>query len=288
MVNRLASEIGMSSLVDVLAAYSAAGIDLGSAIDGGAGSGSTAVQIEQSLGKDATVFAYEPFPANHQFFPTSNARIVLRPFALGDSTGKRVLHVSSVVHPESSWGTKGLVGYSSVGYLGEGTEHKFAHDVTCDVVRGDDDFSTASSVGFVKLDLQGGEAAALRRMRGFFADTVKVAWIECLARPDSEQIVSVLSEYGFLLFDTDYLFQGSPNPLAQENFVVKGTQQLSTGSMAWSGIPRHPWVNFSNKLTEYRGTLGLIQTDLIAVNSRFVGEFVAALCAFTRGTMNRS
>ena len=52
------------------------------AIDGGAGSGSTARQMIRHLAPGQRVHAFEPFPGNHRFFKPEETGIVLHPYAL--------------------------------------------------------------------------------------------------------------------------------------------------------------------------------------------------------------
>lgn len=180
-----------------------------------------------------------------------------------------MLRVASVVSADSRWGKeRGMVGYSSAGSLhkvGEGGS-TFGHEVQ--VVRGDIDLAKDNPIGVVKLDLQGGELNAIYGMREIFSSTVKMAWIEMLA--NQTQIVELIQELGFYVFDTEYLFRGTPSSEALDYFIQSGSGELSSGSQIWKGIPIMKWVNFADQIEEYRSRFGLIQTDLLCLKPSFV------------------
>ena len=155
----------ISRFEQILEGYFSLGGELGNMIDGGAGSGSTAMAMYNigRIGNPQTkVYAYEPFVGNHKFFDGCPDNIILRKVALGDSPSEMTLAVSAVVSPDTEWGRRGMAGYSSGGALTENSPSG-PYDTVVRVVRADDDIPEKEKIGFVKLDLQGG---SYRRYRG--------------------------------------------------------------------------------------------------------------------------
>jgi len=266
-MNDLLSALRLNSFERVLAAYHRAGMPLRDMIDGGAGSGSTAKQMLKYA--TGTVYAFEPFPGNHRFFNGIDARIRLVPKALADENRAMSFRVSSTVSEDSEWGRRGLTGYSSVGYL---TAAPAENDISVECIRADRIIS--EGVDFVKLDLQGGEMAALKGMTGFL-DTVPLMWVEYSGQPG---LADFLSDHGFLLFDTEYFFMGNPTPGALTVFEAsKKGQTLSTGKTAWFGFKRSPWRDFSAEFPLLRKSLGMVQTDLVCINRNALPAFTSAL-----------
>jgi len=70
------------------------------------------------------VYTFEPFPGNHRFFRSEESQIKLIPCALAATEGSMPFRVSSTVDENSAWGKKGMVGYSSVGFLVTGEQSK--------------------------------------------------------------------------------------------------------------------------------------------------------------------
>jgi FkbM family methyltransferase len=135
--------------------------DTGNAVDGGAGSGTTAREMIKALSPGRRVIAYEPFPGNHQFWRDLDPRIEFRKSALGSLNGEMTLRVDSAVSSDSAWGARGMAGYSSLGFLTE-SEPKGPLDCRVNVVCGDDDLVQDLPIGVTKLDLQGGKWQPLR------------------------------------------------------------------------------------------------------------------------------
>ena len=146
-----AGDISLSEAIEFLASHG----DTGNAIDGGAGSGSTAQQILAHLTPGRKVIAYEPFPGNHRFWGEHDQRVELRTAAIGSSAGVMTLAVSAVVPGDSEWGRRGLEGYSSAGRLVT-RPPSGPHDTIVEVVVADNDVADQHPIGVVKLDLQGG------------------------------------------------------------------------------------------------------------------------------------
>lgn len=267
-MNDLLSAIRVSQFSQLLTAYRKAGVDLGNAIDGGAGSGSTAKQMLPLI--SGRVYAFEPFPGNHRFFKGIDPRIQLIPKALAETKKTMAFKVSSVVSENSLWGRqKGMVGYSSVGHLA-GQNEGAGMEVEC--VRGD--IAVPDRVGFVKLDLQGGELNALNGMARLLQD-VPLMWVEYMGH---EGLYDFIVNKGFMVFDTEYFFLGEPTQRTKDLFEVsREGVPLSTGKTAWFGFKRHPWQNFKEEFIRYKKELGLVQTDLACINKRHLEEFKHAI-----------
>lgn len=274
-MNDLMSVRKISSFGTVLAAYKKAGIDLRNALDGGAGSGSTAKQMLNYLSDDAHIYAFEPFLGNHRFFAKSDHRIELIPKALAESNKSMTFYVPSTVGENSKWGKHGMTGYSSVGYLQEiGDATPNAMFTTVDCVRADDFISQNDQVGFIKLDLQGGELNALKGMPRLLS-IASFLWIEYIGT--DPLLYDFLVSSDFIVFDTEYFFLGEPTDEAREIFdVSKEGVTLSTGATAWFGFKKMPWSDFRAEFQKYRTTLKMVQTDFLCINKKKVDQFLRA------------
>lgn len=277
-MNELLSRMRINSFRTILSAYQKAGIELHSAIDGGAGSGATATEMLPYLSRDCVVHAFEPFVGNHRFFEGRDAKIRLIKKALSDRNTTMTLSVPHVVPADSTWGRGRMEGYSSAGRLvGASTSAQAgpgnSRDLAVECVRADDELQRESRIGFVKLDLQGGELHALQGMRGLLKD-VYFMWVEYMGASD---LHDYLVEEDFIVFDTEYLFRGKPSEHALNSFVVSRERgQLSSGSTIWCGYKKRPWGDFPQEFLGFRKSIKLIQTDLVCVNSRYLSEFIAA------------
>lgn len=195
----LFQQLKVGELSRLLKAYHHAGISLGSIIDGGAGDGDTAIKMLPYLDRGEEIFAYEPFPGNHRFFEGIDTRIRLIPKALSNAAETKTLSVPSVVAEESAWGRLGMAGYSSAGHLVEG-EPNGEHDLRIPCVAADTDVER--DIGFVKLDLQGGELRALQGMTRIL-HSAAFAWIEFLyGRNDPNPVYDFMIQNDYLILDT--------------------------------------------------------------------------------------
>lgn len=254
----------VASFEAVLSAYRKAGIVLRGAIDGGAGCGSTAKAMLPYI--EGEIHAFEPFPGNHRFFAEIDPRIRLVQKALSDMNRTMAFRVSHVVTEDSEWGKRGMSGYSSVGYL---VEKPADTDLSVESVRAD---SFISEVDFVKLDLQGGELCALRGMSGFL-DRVSLMWVEYSGQ---KGLLDYLTDSGFLLFDTEYFFFGSPSDGARADFhVSRENVMLSTNRPAWFGFKKTRWHSFEAEFIQMKAA-GLVQTDIVCVNRHALSAFLKA------------
>ncbi len=260
----------------ILRAYKRAEISIGNAIDGGAGSGTTATKILNELSPQDKVFAFEPFNGNHRFFKGLDDRIILHKKALYERETTMNLSIPGVVEENSAWGKRGLTGYSSGGHLSENApRNEYDMEVSC--VAADPFLSNEDRIGFVKLDLQGGELAALRGMKNIMKDSF-FAWVEYGPKMSTPDLLKELADQNFLLFDTEYIFRGNPNQTAKEIFeVTREGGALSSGTTVWRGFKKKPWGNYSREIFTYQEQLNLVQTDLFCLNRRFTEEFLQAL-----------
>lgn len=260
-----------------------AGGNIGDMIDGGAGSGATSKRMYEtgsSSNPNLKIFAYEPFVGNHRFFDEANHAIVLRKAALGSKRSRMTLAVGAVVEPESDWGRRGMSGYSSGGNLSD-EPPTGPHDSVVEVVAADSDVPTAHRIGFVKLDLQGGEFMALKGMQRLLSSSIELMWIEYMLAPKfhSENVYDLLRN-DFNIYDTEYLFKGEPSAEALEFFSVSETgKQLSNGARVWKGFKKTPYENFKKESALFHTNFGLIQTDICCVKFNCLPNFIKALVA---------
>jgi hypothetical protein len=109
--------------------------------------------------------------------------------------------------------------------------------------------------------------AAIEGMRQLLGESVDLAWVEMLASNTS--IVDQMENLNFRVFETEYLFKGEPTTAALRHFEpTSACFKLSTGQLAWKGIPRAPWHNFAEQVAEFKKSFGLVQTDLICLSAR--------------------
>jgi hypothetical protein len=181
--------------------------------------------------------------------------------------------VPSVVQEDSEWGRSGMAGYSSVGYLAPGAAAS-EKDLVVQCVAGDDAVGDPTTIGFVKLDLQGGELGALQGMQRMLPH-VRLMWVEFTFQPG---LIEFLGDHGFTVYDTEYLMKGEPSLEAKRQFDVTNPRlPLSTGVNAYLGFRRLPWMNYENDFKAARRDHGLIQTDLVCINTSHLDEFIAAI-----------
>jgi len=272
-MNDLLSLKRISSFVPVLQAYKQANIDLFNFIDGGAGFGGTAKEMLPYLPQDGKCFAFEPFPGNLRFFEGMDPRVQLIPKALTSKKKISTFQVSSVVTQGSDWGKRGMEGYSSVGRLSDQSKTSGLHDIEVECVRADEVIDPSSRVGFVKLDLQGGEMEALRGMSSFLQN-VQLLWVEYSGQPE---LYEFLSDSGFITFDTEYFFLGEPQTEALNFFnISKRDISLSIGMKAWFGFRNRAWNNYKTDFEKHKKSLKMIQTDLLCVNKKYIDNFINA------------
>ena len=274
-MNNLISTLMITHFQDILSAYKRANIPLGHFIDGGAGFGSTTEECLEFLGSENKVFSFEPFPGNAQFFDkySNDERVTFIPKALSNSNSVCDFIVGNVVQDKTDWGDKGLVGYSSTGKLA--TTHSGEQNIIrVECVRCDDELFNVGQIGFIKLDLQGGEVPALKGMQNIM-NSCSFMWIELLH--SNLDLYRFLQNQDFLIFDTEYLFLGEPSADAADWFHITETGgKLSTGATYWKGLKKRPWYCFEEEFRAVRERFGMIQTDLFCVNKNNIDQFLIA------------
>lgn len=274
-MNDLLTELRISSFDALLAAYARASGDRldFNALDGGAGFGETSGDILKHLQPSRVVFAFEPYPGNHKFFKPAEERIILIKKALAETNKVMTFRVPSVVSADSVWGEKGYAGYSSVGYLAAGVPTSET-DIEVDCVAADRELPERADVGFIKLDLQGGELNALMGMQALLRNA-RFLWVEFT---NQRGLLQTLSSLDYILFDTEYFLMGEKSPSALAAFdPSRHDVTLSTGQHAWFGFRKHAWHDYLASFEKARSDFRLIQTDLVCVNKRYLSEFIAAL-----------
>lgn len=223
------------------------------ALDGGAGSGSTARQMI-SAGV-SHVHAFEPFKGNHRFFD-DNPAITLHKTALGSKRGKANFYVSSTVKTGTP-GWEGHEGYSSVGMLRRRTPLQWLKPgffSKVPVVRADDVVERAD---FIKLDLQGGEADAFSGMQRLLSGA-RMLWVELIS---DMRILDAIERAGFEVFSTPLLLYDYHTIEGVDVFKESPSSTGLTYLHAWK---REPWRDFRSEFTAMKSK-GLIQTDILAL-----------------------
>ena len=242
-------------------------------IDGGAGSGSTGRSILKYLNLERKVYAYEPFQGNHRFFDPTDERLVLIKKALSDNKKTMTLNVGSVVGEQSTGRWAGHKGYSSLGLLTtNGGPGSAGHSVSCvpgDLI--DEEYQCNKNIGFIKLDLQGGELGALKGLENTLP-TTKLLWIE-FGVGAQDVIIDFLLRRNYTLFDTAYLMMGKRDESFTDFDFIEECD-LSTGRKAWFGFRNRRWGDYMVEQRRMRNMYGLSQTDLVCVNNTYLDEFL--------------
>jgi FkbM family methyltransferase len=278
-MNNLANEIKLSGFEDVLRACNESGFQIISAIDGGAGWGGTSQSIADEIDSNGIVYAFEPFPGNHSFFNNYAAQIVLIKKALSNKNKNLKLHIPSTISESSKWANGERTGYSSVGYLSEGlvaTLKRFIKSIVkkgeyinVQAVCADDEIGAFKKIDFIKLDLQGGELNALKGMKKILKNS-KILWVEFTG---DMRVYEYLINNGYSLFDAEYLFNGKLCKNSKKYFEFSKFSELSTGEKVWWGHRKKPYENIAKEFKYYQKELGMIQTDLLCINNKFIHEF---------------
>lgn len=280
---------GVHSMEQILRARTRALGLLDVSIDGGAGWGETTRTMARWTHELGTVYAFEPFPGNHRFFESGDARIQLAKKAISDRVGRARFLVPQVVSEHDAWANKGLLGYSSVGHLDRaprfvrslasllrrrGRTGGTGQCIDVDVTRIDTAVDSAH-IDFVKLDLQGAEFEALTGM-GRLLPKTDLLWIEFTNQPGLLELL--VGKLGFLAFDTDnYLcLDSNAGSLADLGLAESRRITLSTSRNA---IVARRVVETTDYARWFRRVqrAGVIQTDLLFVRAGFLPDFLQIL-----------
>ena len=173
----------------------------GTAVDAGAHIGYLTVHLARAVGPEGRVFAFEPEPDARRAL-TRNlqrnevaGRVTVLPHALGAAAGRAVLHVGGGGETSSLASVPGERATAEV-----------------EVVALDEVLPQSQRVDVVKLDLEGGETAALRGMTGILARSpAAVLVVECnpgrleAMSSSQEELLACLADLGFTsrLIDED-------------------------------------------------------------------------------------
>ena len=244
-VSNVLSKNKITDFVQVLKVIEETIGSLNFSIDGGAGSGETAQNICKFTNLNGLIYAFEPFPGNYRFFSNLDKRIKHIDKALYNKNVVKEFTIPSVVSEEDNWAKKGMLGYSSLGYIEQASlikkllrkvkrkiESYLKNNsinslqtflVNCIKL---DSFLEVENIDFIKLDLQGGEYLALKGMAKYLSKT-KFLWIEYSG---DYRILELLNRYNFTLFDTNYMCQG----ISDEELFDLGLQQVSSQILSTS------------------------------------------------------
>ena len=289
MICTLLSRVGVQNFDVVLDARRDSLGPLVLSIDGGAGWGATAEKIAERTANDGLVYAFEPFPGNHRFFKNQDSRIKLVKAAISDHAGHSRFCIPKVVTEGDDWGARGFVGYSSLGHIesfGESVRRRLkslyrtrrpnqsrAEYISVETVR-IDGILQPENINFVKLDLQGGEFLALQGM-GDLLNRTEMLWIEF---SDQKSVTKKLLQTGFILFDTNYLcINTSRQQLKELGLEPVRETVLSTSTPALFAKRVIDVDDYSRWFRNARKS-GVVQTDLLAVNQKFLEQFLSILC----------
>ena len=272
-MNELLAAKKVNAFETLIGAYAKAGVALGDVIDGGAGRGNIASKVVGMLPEGAICYAFEPFPGNHRFFEEAAPGVQLVPKALAAEDAKGQFYVPQVVEEDSEWGRKGLTGYSSVGFLSQ-TSGKSGAYLDVDCVRAETEIPSDRRIGAVKLDLQGGELDALKGMARLLPE-ICFMWVEYTGQ---NGLLEYIESNNFMVFDTEYFFDGDVNEKALDDFEVSRPNfVLSTDQPAWFAYKKTPWRDYPKAFKQYQKRFRLVQTDLACINKRYLDEFIEAL-----------
>lgn len=230
----------------------------------------------------SSVIAFEPFPGNWPYFEDligSDPRVVLHRMAVSAVDGEVSFFVPAVVSGvEPGW--ERFPGYSSLGYIEnealEKPPKKGSSRVTVTATRLDS--VVKKPVGFMKVDVQGGEYEVLQGSEALIKDYgVDIFFIEYGGQ---SEILEFLAARGYVLFDTPYLVIPSNVDQVLGDWRAVKTLQLSTGARAFyawpNSIPRDIRGHAAQMRNESR-RLGHVFTDMLCVRREFMPIFLTAL-----------
>ena len=270
-------------------------LDVGAAVGG-----TTELMLRHS--PDSNVIAFEPFPGNHEHFLNrigDDPRVVLHRKAVSNSQEDQWFYVSGTVQPGTKgWG--GLEGSSSLGFVikpDDGRAEKGFRVASCRL----DDIIGDREIVFTKMDIQGGEAEALRGAASALNDhRLKVLLVEF---GGDREVLHLMLDQGYECFDHEYFLiprRDFDPDLRQWEILHEGT--LSTNATFYRGwphrAPRGP-DDYCEFFREESAKIGSVWTDLVFVAPDFMPTFEGALRSYngvtgvkasahiTRGTAKR-
>jgi FkbM family methyltransferase len=238
-------------------------------VDVGASNGQT-TELMLRHAPNTHITAFEPWPANVEQFRARirSDQVTLHTAACGSSPGQAKFFCGSTTQ----------TGYSSVGYVVKpGMQRDPQKQIDVEILTLDE--TVAQHIDFLKIDVQGGErevltgASAIVRQHGI--DMILVEY------NNDPELLAQLRDWDYVLFDLEYLLY-LENDDFRTNWLEQYTEtRLTTGATAWQGhlkpgAPRdlHGWSEF---VAAQRG----VQTDLLAVQKRFLHQASVAFSAVT-------
>jgi FkbM family methyltransferase len=277
-----------ANLGSVLAVLQSSADGIQVAVDGGAGYGEVSKTLLAHLNPDGRLLAIEPFPQNLELFlddVKGDPRVSLVQAALAANEGQQPFFTPMTVQSDSTWGRRGLVGYSSVGSIVSRDSFEQLKDrvagnrsagwagwVDCVTLDSLMQHHGLEEIDFLKLDLQGGEFAALKGADHLLRQQkIKCIWAEVIQdlRP-----LSVLSDAGYILFDSDYVFpeQATLIPGFSDFFEECDRTVSSVETVYVFARRKFPWIDILQQWPTIQSRFNMIQTDILAVKADILKE----------------
>jgi len=259
----------------------------GIVIDIGAGAGAMTKKVLENS-PNSSVIAFEPYPGNLPYLRDalqSDERVDIRAKAVADAEGSTSFVVPSVVSGDEP-GWEDRKGYSSVGFIRLSSDHDDLDQVQVEVTRLDSEVN--ERIRFMKVDVQGGEAAVLRGAESLLNGS-KVDLIYMEFSGDIE-VLEILDKNDFVIFDSLYLMIPRSKKAAYKilfklpTIIGKKLMRwrtvekvwLSTGVQAewgWPGLVDLSFSEYCKLFKRAKYTVGAMQNDVICVHKSFLPEF---------------
>lgn len=260
------------------------------------------------------------------------ANIELIKKAVSDTVGHQIFYVSSFVSGQEP-GWENMPGYSSLGYLLQDSQDingkkprenisdflkenlrslkryikKYVLNkqriknqqqsqisnvgTTINVEKITLDSMIKDHVDFLKIDVQGGELDVLKGAENLIkTQGIDVIYLEYSG---DLRIIEFLTDYGYTIFDTDYMVASTKSSINFAEVDIDGVQfknvrtiNLSTGQQAYLANIRFSKSDFDTSLQAIKNQLGYIQTDLICVNKLYLKKFIQNVSQLTKEDVN--
>jgi FkbM family methyltransferase len=251
-------------------------------LDVGAAVGmTTKMMLQHSPGSN--VIAFEPFPGNHRHFLQrvgADPRVILRRAAVSDSRDDQWFFVSGTVQP-GTVGWAGFEGSSSLGFVIGPDDRRVDNGFRVASCRLDDIIDERDVI-FTKMDIQGGEAEALRGAALALAShRLKVLLVEF---GGDLEVLQLMLNQGYGFYDHEYFLipRGDLEPdLRRWDVIREGT--LSTNAKFFRAWPRDAPTGPEDYCEFFRAEsakIGSVWTDLVFVAPEFMENFEDALTAY--------
>lgn len=234
-------------------------------VDVGASNGQTTLYMLNNH-PSARIVAIEPWPANIGLFKKNldgRLNVTLHEAACTTEAGRVKFYCSTEVSSA----------YSSLGYIvKEGMKRDPVRQIEVDAVRLDSIVN--ERIGFLKIDVQGGEYEVLcgadKIIRGPGIDIILVEY------NNDARLLNLLADLDYVIFDLEYLLYFENEDFLNNHMQKPRAAHLTTGAKAWSGflkggVPRD-FVGWSNFIASQRG----VQTDLLAIQRKYLSRAMLA------------